>query len=127
LEPSIPSDVLAFIRRYIRRLETLDVLALLHADPAKAWSVKQVSDELRSSPSAVDTVLATLVAHGLVARDADRYVFRPRNAELEAQTRRLLACYKERRTGVIAAIFSAPTSAIRSFADAFHIKRKPDG
>ena len=84
---------------------------------------------MRSSTFAAETALGTLVGHGLVARDQDQFSFRPGSAELEAQTRRLLACYKEKRTGVIAAIFSTPTSAaILSFAEAFKIKKdKPGG
>lgn len=123
LEPSIPSDVLLFIRRYIHRLETLEVLALLQGTPGKAWSAREVSDELRSAPHGAATALATLVGHGLVARNEDRFSFRPASLELEQQTLRVLACYKEKRTGVIAAIFAGPSSAIRSFAEAFNIKK----
>jgi hypothetical protein len=129
LEPSIPHDVLLFIRRYIHRLETLEVLALLQSRPGKTWSAKQVSDEMRSSPLAAETALATLAGHGLIARVQSEFSFPPASAELQKQTRRLLACYREKRTGVIAAIFSTPTSAaILSFAEAFKMKKdKPDG
>ena len=128
MEPSIPNDVLLFIRRYIHRLETLEVLALLHSTPGRSWSAKQVSDEMRSSPVAAETALAALVAHGLIAREGAEFSFRPTRAELAEQTRRLLACYKDKRTGVIAAIFAAPRPAILSFAEAFKIKKgKPDG
>jgi hypothetical protein len=106
LEPSIPTDVLLFIRRHIHRLETLEVLALLQSTPGKSWSEKEVSDALRSSPLAAATALATLTGHGLIARDEHHFVFRPASPALEHQTRRLLACYKEKRTGVIAAIFA---------------------
>jgi DNA-binding MarR family transcriptional regulator len=128
VERSIPQDVLLFIRRYIDRLETLEVLALLQSMPARAWSTKQVSDELRSSPVAVETALSALVGHRLVAREGDQFSFRPASSELDESTRRLLTCYREKRTGVIAAIFSGPTPAILSFAEAFNIKKdKPDG
>jgi hypothetical protein len=84
------------------------VLALLHATPGKTWSEREVSDALRSSPLAAAAALATLAGHGLIARDEYQFLFRPASVELEQQTRRLLACYKEKRTGVIAAIFAAP-------------------
>jgi hypothetical protein len=109
-------------------LETLEVLALLHSTPGRSWSAKQVSDEMRSSPIAAETALGTLLGHGLVARDAGGFSFRPARPDLEEQIRRLLACYKDKRTGVIAAIFSAPAPAILSFAEAFKIKKgKSDG
>jgi len=104
------------------------VLALLQSTPGRSWSAKQVSDQMRSSPVAAETALATLVGHGLVAREGAEFTFRPARAELEEQTRRLVACYKDKRTGVIAAIFSSPAPAILSFAEAFKIKKgNPDG
>jgi DNA-binding IclR family transcriptional regulator len=113
-------------------LEALEVLALLQSAPGTAWSAKQVSEELRSSRVAAETTLGTLVGHRLVARNQDKFVFSPATAQLAEQTRRALACYKEKRTAVITAIFSAPTPAIRSFAEAFNLKLdkkkdKPDG
>jgi hypothetical protein len=38
-------------------------------------------------------------------------------------TRRLAACYRERRTTVITLIFSRPADAVRSFANAFKLKK----
>ena len=128
LESSIPADVLAFIRRHIHRLETLEVLALLQGTAGRTWTATQVSDELRSSPHTADAALAGLVGHGLVARNKDVYLFDPSSVDLEEQSRRVVACYREKRTAVIAAIFSAPSPAIRSFADAFTLKKgKSDG
>lgn len=122
MEPSIPHDLAHFIQRFIDRLETLDLLLLFQSTAARAWTVQQLSDEMRSSLFATDSALAMLLRHGFVAREGDTFRFHPQTPELEQTTQRLAACYRERRTAVIAAIFSRPSEAVRSFAEAFRFK-----
>jgi hypothetical protein len=125
LESSLPEDIVQFIRRCINTLGTLDVLLLLHASPSRAWTAREISDELRSSPLAAGTALATLVHSGLVAKDGERFSFRPKHADSAATIARLAACYRERRTAVITTIFSRPNEAILGFAEAFRFKKGP--
>jgi hypothetical protein len=128
VERTLPEDLVHFIRECIDRLETLDLLLLLHGTRGKAWTVRQLSDEMRSSPMAAETALGTLVVHGLVAKQGEMYVFSPRTATLEEKTVRLAACYRERRTAVIEVIFSRPSDAVRGFAEAFRIRKgRSDG
>jgi hypothetical protein len=64
----------------------------------------------------------------LVAATAGAYRFHAATRELEEKTRRLADCYRERRTAVITAIFSGPRDAVRSFAEAFRLKKdRSDG
>ena len=123
MEPSIPPDLLHFIRECIDRLETLDVLLLLQATPARTWTVSQVSDEMRSSPLAAETALETLALRGLVEKRDNVFAFHPRDAQLLDKTTRLAAFYREKRTAVITAIFSRPNDAVRGFAEAFRFKK----
>ena len=117
-----------FIQKCIDRLETLDLLLLLQSTSKRTWTIKQLSDEMRSSALATESALATLLAQGLVAKEDETSHFRPITPELEETTRRLAACYRERRTAVIAVIFSRPSDAVRSFAEAFRIKKgRSDG
>ena len=112
-----------FIRECIDRLETLDVLLLLQAAPGRTWTVRQLSDELRSSPLAVEDSLGKLLGRGLLAEQGGAFVFRPRDTRSEEMTLRLAACYREKRTAVITTIFSKPNEAVRSFAEAFRLKK----
>jgi hypothetical protein len=123
LEPSLPEDIVQFIRRCINTLGTLDVLLLLYASPARAWTAREVSDELRSSPFAADTALRSLWHSGLVARAGDRFSFQPKAAGSAAMIARLAGCYRDRRTTVITAIFSRPNDAVIGFAEAFRFKK----
>ena len=63
-----------------------------------------------------------------MAKDADRFSFRPKDANSAATIARLAACYREKRTAVITTIFSRPNDAIIGFAEAFRIKKgRSDG
>jgi hypothetical protein len=123
VDSSIPSDIAHFIRECIDRLETLEVLLLLQTNAGRAWSVREVSDEMRSSPLAAATALGTLLALGLIAAENGCYLFRPIERELEQKVVRLADCYRSRRTAVIALIFSKPNDAVKSFAEAFRFKK----
>jgi hypothetical protein len=122
-EQSIPEDVAHFLRECIDRLETLDVLLLLQSSRPRAWTARQVSDEMRSSPLAVESALQALLGRGLLATDGTAFSFHPRSADLDEKTSRLAACYREKRTAVISTIFSKPNEAVRSFAEAFRLKK----
>lgn len=125
METSVPPDVVQFIRECVDRLETLDVLLLLQASAGRKLTVRQISDEMRSSALAVESSLEVLLSRGLVSSGGDGYLYRPRTAELEQKTQKLAVCYREKRSAVITIIFSRPGDAVRSFADAFRIKRDP--
>jgi DNA-binding MarR family transcriptional regulator len=123
VETSIPQNLVDFIRTCIDGLGTLEILFLLSATPGRSWTIQQISDEMRSSTLAVESSLAVLVDRGLVSRNEDGYLFQPRTIELENRTRELVACYREKRAAVITTIFARPAEAVRSFAEAFRIKK----
>ena len=125
-ESELPSDVVQFVHQFINRLETLDVLIALHGDPNRAGTKSEMSGHLRSSPAASGTVLDRLVASGLAERTGEAYVYRPRRHDLAEKVARLVACNRERRNALITAIFTRTSDAVRSFADAFRIKKGSD-
>jgi hypothetical protein len=106
MDPSIPQDLVELIWASIDRLETLEALLLLQAAPHRAWTVAEMTYELRSSRAAVEKTLERLVARELVAPEGTSYRFRPRTPDLESKVVRLAACYRERRVAVIQTIFS---------------------
>ncbi|MGH7088899.1 MAG: hypothetical protein ACREFQ_08360, partial [Stellaceae bacterium] len=55
--------------------------------------------------------------------DRGTYRYQPARAELGATAERLAACYLETRYAVTQAILAAPNNQIRTFADAFRIKK----
>lgn len=125
METSVPQDIVLFIRECVDTLGTLEILLLLQSSGGRARTVQQISDEIRSSPLAVECSLDVLIVRGLVSQTADGYLFRPRTGDLESKTQRLAALYHERRAAVITIIFSRRGDAVRSFAEAFRIKKGP--
>jgi hypothetical protein len=86
----------------------LELVLLLHADPAAPWSVEAAARELRTGEAWVAAQLSALAAMGL-ARPVDgglAYAFdaadplAPAVAEIADQ-------YRQRRTSIIKLIFSA--------------------
>lgn len=106
-DDTIPDRIKHFIRTCIDRLETLDVLLVLSADAARAWSAQELRQEMRSSPLAVEMALRELSSKDLVREEEDgRFRFLPRTPELAEVTRRLAACYRDKRTAIITLIYS---------------------
>ena len=87
-----------------------------HSD--QGWTAGNIAAELRATESAIELRLEDLAGRGLVARTPDaRYRYAPGRSD-DVVTK-LAEVYRVRRTTVIQAIFSGPSDAVRSFADAF--------
>ena len=68
--------------------------------------------------------LGTLTAAGLVLEvEPGSYRYNPARGELAAVVDRLALAYAETRFAVVQTIMSAPNNQIRTFADAFRIKK----
>jgi hypothetical protein len=122
---SIPPRVRQLIIDHIDSVMQLEVLLLIAAQPQRAWSAKDLADLLRIDPAWVDSQLRAMAAGGLVAQQPDPAAFRfePRSAELSQAVDELAKTYADRRVTVIGLIFAKPLDKIRSFADAFRIRK----
>lgn len=122
----IPRDVKRFIADHIDSVEALEVLLLLRNDPAREWSAEEVSRELYTQTDSAAKRLTELQSINLlVVTDEPNLLYRysPGTGELDHTVSELAKAYKERRVTVIGLIFSSPSDKIRTFADAFKIKR----
>lgn len=128
MESNIPTDVQQFVARYIRSLDQLEVLLLVSALPDREWSVDDVYNVVRSSPSVVAERLETLVNAGILSRSGLPPVFRyqPRTEELAAVIPALSAAYKLSRHRIVELIYSPTRSddQLKSFTEAFRFKKK---
>jgi hypothetical protein len=105
-QETIPDRIKHFIRTCIDRLETLDVLLVLSADATRTWSEQELRQEMRSSPLAVEMALRELSSKDLVREQDGKFRFFPSTPELAEMTRRLAACYRDKRTAIITLIYS---------------------
>lgn len=82
------------------------------------WTAADIATELRATGSAIELRLEDLAARGLVSRaGGSGYRYAP--GRFDGVVNELAEVYRTRRTTVIQAIFSGPSDAVRSFADAF--------
>ena len=129
-DDDLPVAVKALISECIDSVEQLEILCLLFRVRDGRWTARRVSEELRTNPTSTRERLEELVAHGLAqARDAEgerRYEVVGDGARQRAIAA-VVDAYDARRVSVITFVVTKPVDRIRSFADAFRLRRSTDG
>lgn len=118
-----------FLQAAVPAVETAELLLVLRRDDARAWTVADAVAALGAGVSLPEEVasryLEELQARGLVSFDAQRRVqYRPASETLAAHAATLEKVYRERPVTLIRVIYGLRDSKIRSFADAFRLRRK---
>jgi hypothetical protein len=120
-----------FIHEYIDSVEQLEVLLLLRSSAPSAWTAEAVARDLRTAETSVTARLKTLHTQKLVeastVEGSTAYRYAPDGAGTDRLVGELASEYALRRVAVITLIFSKPNDAVRSFADAFRIRKDEDG
>ena len=121
-----PADVRQFLAEHIDSVAQLEVLLLLKGDRERQWSADEVGKAVYSAPEMVAQLLSELQRHGLVAAGEGgepSYRYWPVTPQLDEQAGRLEEAYRDRRVAVITAIYSQPVDKVRTFADAFRLRK----
>lgn len=114
----------SFLTRYIHSVEQLETLCLLAENSGKSWSEQEIFKSIQSSHESVASNLRYFAeARFLIVEAGANYRFSPQPPELARLAFELMKIYRERRVAVIDAIYKAPLDPIRSFADAFRIRK----
>ena len=129
-EERLPDDVRRLIESSIPTLEALEIVLLLARDPGREWQASLVPRLLPSAQvteAAVLEYLRILADQGIVAkRDEHRFVYAPRTPELTRAVEGLIIAYHQRPVTLIKAVYaSAELARIRSFAEAFRLRKEP--
>jgi predicted transcriptional regulator len=126
----IPKNVRDFILHNIASVEALEVLFHLFRRKDQSWTSEAISTELRSDPGSVLRRLTDLKRKSLVAEDAKsaesdptRFRYSEPSAEASATIVDLERCFKATPFRVMELIFSKPNDVLRTFADAFRLKK----
>jgi hypothetical protein len=125
-DPQIPQEVQAFIADHIESVVQLEVLLLLHAAPQRVLSAADIGTELRIDPAWAGEQLVNLCSRGILTcttTGESLYRYSPRTPEMDRAVAGLAQAYTDRRVTVIGLIFSKPVDKIRSFADAFRLRK----
>jgi hypothetical protein len=125
----LPEAVCRLIAEHIDSVEQLEVLLLLWRHASRGWAPEAVARELRIEPASADKRLEDLERGGFLQcrdRACREYWYAPAPSERDALVRGLAEGYAERRVTVINLIFSKPVDRIRTFADAFLLRKDED-
>jgi hypothetical protein len=120
----IPDRVARFVDEHIHSVEQLEVLLLLRHEPEREWTVPDVALEVPTSPKSAADRLDDLARRGFLVRDGETYRYDGSDRGRDATVGELEDVYARRRVSVIGLIFSKPSETIRTFADAFRIRRE---
>lgn len=117
------------IADHIDSVEQLEILLLLHQHPERSWTAESVARELRISPLSADDRLKDMARAAILSKvqgTEGEYRYAPESPQLAEAVTGLATAYTERRVTVINLIFSKPVDKIRTFADAFRLRRDDD-
>jgi hypothetical protein len=118
-------ELLQFVRAAIKSVWALELLLLLRRDTgAGTWSVERLTRETRSSRLVVAEALRPFKAAGLVAEVAEGTYRYGAPYALDRLIGMLENEYAMRPSIVIKAILSAPNDKIRTFSDAFRLRKE---
>jgi hypothetical protein len=110
-------------------VDAAELLLALADEPGRSWLPGELAVNLRPtsvlSENEVQRYLDQLQAAGVLAASADgRRQYRPADEALAAHTRTLALAYRERPVTLFRVIYALNDVKIRSFADAFKLRRK---
>jgi hypothetical protein len=123
--PSLSESLQRFVRERLPSFEQVEIVLLLRSDRARAWSAPEVSERLGTPPESTAMRLFLLASNGVVAFEGGgipRYRYAA-DASLEALFDELAEAHAQRRDALVALVGGAPVDPLRSFADAFKLKK----
>lgn len=117
-----------FLQATLPAVEAAELLLALKHAPQRWWTLAEILAALGPGVSLREDeaarYLETLQARGLVASDAERRMQYRATEALAAHVGTLEKVYRERPVTLIRVIYGLRDSKIRSFADAFKLRRK---
>jgi hypothetical protein len=122
----ISDEVERFIFDHVDSVAQLEILLFLRASAAEDVTPEVVGRELRIDSAWAAAELAQLATRGFVAQSENaimHYRFAPRTPALARGVALLVEAYNQRRVSVVSLIFSKPSRNIRTFADAFRLRK----
>jgi hypothetical protein len=127
IDPDFPEELRAFIRDNIPDVDAAELLLKLAREPDRRYDLHTLLADL--APTAISEPvarkhLALFQERGLVvSTQANTYHYSPSTLELDAAVHALTRVYNARPVTMVRMIYALRDEKIRSFADAFRIKK----
>lgn len=123
----LPDDVQRFLNDHVPSVMQLEVLLRLRSAPDEAHSPMGLSRELGGSVDLAIACLRDLESAGLVTPSDDpdelAYRYRPGSRAVASTVDEVADAYAKRKVAVVSEIFREPQDSLRSFSDAFRIRK----
>lgn len=122
----ISTGLRELLEQRLASLEQVQIVLLLRRDPSRSWTAPEVARELGSAPEPAAMRLFLLASSGLIAFEAvglPRYRYDPADPRLDALLGELSAVCDHDLEAITALVEAPPPDPIRSFADAFKLRR----
>lgn len=124
--PTSPSPALKdFLQQRLSSIDQIAIVLLLMRDPTRAWTAPEVAAAVGTPQESAAMRLFLLASGGLITFEAagmPKYRYVGGDAGTHALLSDLAALYESDREAV-AALVGAPPDPLRSFADAFKLKK----
>jgi hypothetical protein len=122
----IPSTVQQFLFANIDAVDQLEILRLVAAAPQQEHPALTLATKLHIEPPTAEQHIRNLEARGLLTITAAQPLackYGPRSEELDGLLQQLMKTYLERPVTLIKMVYEKPADQLRSFADAFRLKK----
>lgn len=115
----LPLDIKELLTKHFDSVFQLEILFLFHENPDREMSAVEVCRLLRNSISVTQVQLDKLTTEGfLKSIPPDKFILIPSES-----IDKLHLAYQERPVAVIAFLYERPNENLKSFADAFKLKK----
>jgi hypothetical protein len=126
-DPDFPEALRSFIRDNIPDVDAAELLLLLARYPQRRFDLYSLLAELTSTAVTEPVArrhLALFQERGLVvSTQASTFQYSPSTPQTDEAVRALMRVYNERPVTMVRMIYTLRDEKIRSFADAFRIKK----
>ena len=125
MPPPVSEPLQRLVLERLPSLEQIEIVLLLRRDRERAWSAPEVAQALGTPPESTAMRLFLLASNGAVTFDGGgipryRYASDP---SLEPLLEELSSVYATQRDALVALVGGQPADPLRSFADAFKLKK----
>jgi predicted ArsR family transcriptional regulator len=123
-EPEFTRELRELIDHHLGSIDEIEVLLTVFARRGELMAPADVATATQKPESAAREHLKQLAARGFVVHHEmdDAYSYPTRAGDTDGAIEQLSRMYNERPVTLIRALYDRPSTAVRSFADAFRLR-----
>lgn len=121
-----PGNLKEFIARHIESVAQMEALITLRHDRERRWTSEEVASQLYITKDMCESMLSGLERDGFLVRETNAnvtYRYQPSDDSVDETIAQLADIYHERSVAVVTQIYSRPIDKVKTFADAFRLRR----